>query len=289
VTEELIESNISTGFKNILNKHGYGFQYSVLRHILKLREERKIKWAVEGAEFPVVTKTEVTHIDFILRGIGNGNFMICECKRVDPAKGNWCFAKAPFTSKNQSHSEIIFDQFLWISDKGWTQRTCIHNTQYDIFHIGLEQKTDLKGDGTSHRENSINDAVTQVLRGSSGLINHLCDDSRRLRDNEVFIRIIPGIFTTAQLSVTEEDIGEADLHNGLLPTDSFKINKVNWIWYNYNRSPNLGHKVNPELPAAGINLPNELKNEFVRSIAIINSDGIDEFLTINYPDFLDDF
>jgi len=41
------------------------------------------------------------------------------------------------------------------------------------YHLGFELRTGETGDGKGQRSQAIYEAVTQVLRGTSGLINHL--------------------------------------------------------------------------------------------------------------------
>ena len=287
MTQEDNNDLVSAGLKKVLNTHGYGFQYSVLHHAVQLFSDHKSGWLFDSAEFPVVAGKETTHIDFILRTLSSRNFLVCECKRVDPAKSYWCFSQAPYTWRNQSSPEIIFDQFICKPANICIPAPRIRSTQFGVYHIGFEQKTAAVGDGSSHGGSAINEAVTQVLRGSSGLINHLFDHTRRTYKDEVLIRVIPVIFTTAQLWVTEADLGNADLITGNLSTESVNAKKVDWIWFNHNRSPRLRHDVQLESYDSGIDLSTELKHEFARSVAIISSSGIDHFLTRDPEGWLD--
>ncbi len=287
MTQENNEEKISNGLKTTLDKHGFGFQYAVLRHANELSSQGKSYWSFECAEFPVVTKSETIHIDFVLTTSSHRTYLVGECKRVDPAKGYWCFAHTPYTWRNPSNPQLFFDQFRWIEAKTWNQETCRYFSQEKIYNLGFEQKTEEKGDGSSSGKDALNSAVTQVLRGSSGLINHFFDRHHRKNENEGLIRIIPAIFTTAQLWVTEADIGSADMKTGLLSNNTVTTSKVDWVWFNYNRSPLLSSEIEPGLRNTRINLSNELMNEFARTIAIIGPDGIDQFLGTDYESFID--
>lgn len=278
------EKIIASGLRKVLNMHGHGFHYAVLRRVEQLFSNGQISWVFDGAEFPVVAGHETTHIDIILRSRSYKNYLIGECKRVDPARGNWCFVKAPYTWRNSSE-EVIFDQFICGPSNKLIQKPCIHWTQFGIYRLGIELKTGISGDGTSHGGATINQAVTQVLRCSSGLINHLLVNTSRSYESDKLVRFIPVIFTTAQLWVAETDLGAAELATGDLPSEAVNAKKVDWIWYNHNRSPILRHDL------GWINLDTELskelKTEFARSIAIVSTHGIDQFLGMDMDEWLE--
>ena len=275
---------IASGLRKVLNMHGHGFHYAVLRRVDQLYLNGQTSWVFDGAEFPVVAGHETTHIDIILRSRSYRTYLIGECKRVDPARGNWCFAKAPYTWRNPSE-EVIFDQFICGPSNSIIQKPCIHRTQYGIYNLGLELKIGKSGDGTSHGGSAINQAVAQVLRCSSGLINHLLINTHRSYQNEKIVRFIPAIFTTAQLWVTEADLGAAELATGDLPSEAVEAKKSDWILYNHNRSPILRHDL--EWNGVETELSKELKVEFARSIAIVSTDGIDKFLGMDMDEWLE--
>ena len=158
-------------------------------------------------------------------------------------------------------------------------------TEFGIYHLGVELKTGTSGDGTSHGKSAINQSVTQVLRGSSGLINHLFVNTHPAFQKKTVVRFIPAIFTTAQLWVTQADLGGAELATGDLPNKAVRPTKVGWIWYNHNRSPNLRHAL--EWNGSETELAEELKVEFARSIAIVSTDGIDNFLGRDMEEWLE--
>ena len=93
------------------------------------------------------------------------------------------------------------------------------------------------------------------------------------------------IFTTAQIWVTEADLGAADLTTGDLQVGAVKAQKADWIWFNYNRTPGLRHDLEEGL--AGDDLSRELKREFARSIAIVSSEGFDQFIKTDLETWLE--
>lgn len=274
---------ISAGLRKVLNMHGHGFHYAVMRRAEQLSNERLSPWVFEAAEFPVVVGRDTTHIDFILRSRSSRTYLVAECKRVDPARGRWCFAKAPLTRRNAHSSEVVFDEFRYRgSTAGLMQEPRIRFTETrGPYYVGFELKTNQKGDGAPSPGSAINQAVTQVLRGTSGLINHLLEARRLVQslknETETMFWFVPVILTTAELWVTETDLGDADLRTGDLPKEAVRAKKVDWIWFTHNRSPMLRHGLQVGRKDPGT-ISEELVYGFTRSIAIVSSDGVDRFL-----------
>src|SRR5436309_3010923 len=91
---------IVASLRKVLNSHGHGFHYAVVRRAEELLSSRQSTWLFDGVEFPVTTAGQITHVDFILRSRTGRTLMIAECKRADPAKALWCFAKGAYTWRN---------------------------------------------------------------------------------------------------------------------------------------------------------------------------------------------
>lgn len=64
--DDQLREKIKDGLRKVLNTHGYGFQYAVLRKAFWLCASTKSKWVFEAAEFPVTVGGFDTRIDFIL-------------------------------------------------------------------------------------------------------------------------------------------------------------------------------------------------------------------------------
>jgi len=287
---------IASSLRKVLNTHGHSFHYAVIRRGEELSSERRSKWIFDGAEFPVTTVGQTTHIDFILKTRHDRTFIVAECKRADPARALWCFTRAPYTWRSSYKSELAFDGIEYGTERGTIRRRHSSNTERGVYHLGFELKTAGKGDGLGPSNSAINQAVAQVLRGTSGLINHLVNDAGKSADTAQnttgfnrISRFVPAIFTTAQIFVTDADLGAADITTGELPIDAVKTEKRDWIWFMHNRSPSLKPDLDLYLPSdvyEAEGLSSDLRNEFARSIAIISSEGIDNFLTANLDDWI---
>jgi len=281
-----IPKDITASLRKLLNSHGHGFQYAVLRRLEQLHTDHKSKWIIDGVEFPVFAGGQTTHIDFILKGASGRTLLVVECKRSDPATANWCFVQAPYTARNPKTTEVIFEQFSW-NELGLVTRVAIPAYANDpVCHLGFELRTGKSGDGVGGRNQTINDAVSQVLRGTSGLLNHLQESAIGQPKSIQLVRVIPLIITTAEIFITTADLGSADLHTGTLPAEAISTKKVTNVWFTHNRSPAL----KPTAPLTGRakfnDLSSALRSEFARSIAIVNSEGIDDFMSWDLEEWL---
>ena len=102
-------ADLSLDFKRVLDSHGYGFQYALLKECERLRQNGKSPWSFEAAEIPVTVGSRETHIDFVLRT--HSAVLVAECKRANPALARWCFARAPFVARRASTKDGRLDQF----------------------------------------------------------------------------------------------------------------------------------------------------------------------------------
>ena len=262
-----------------LSTHGHGFHYAVLRRSKELFEQEKSYWVLQAAEFPVSAGDKVTHIDFVCSSRRRLTYLVAECKRADPARARWCFVRAPFTWRAPRPNDAVFEEVTYRPRK-FQARACLVQANRPVYHLGLELKTGMKGDGRD-RTQAINDATTQVLRGTSGLINQVCVDKGPTHEPAALSRFLPVIFTTAELWVSDTDLSEAELETGKV--DLGRAQQVQWLWFNHNQTPALQHgltrhEVSEDLSAA-------LRHQFTRTIAIVSPSGIDEFLSHQHHDF----
>src|SRR5215216_1578143 len=124
---------IATNLRKVLNTHGHGFHYAVVRQAEKLFKSDRSVWTLDAAEFPVVGGGQVTHIDFILRTRSSNTVLVGECKRADPARAWWCFARSPYTWRNSSSGEVAFDELSYSQGKTVIQKPRFAQTQRNIY------------------------------------------------------------------------------------------------------------------------------------------------------------
>jgi hypothetical protein len=278
---------IAASVLKLLNSHGYSFQHAVIRLLDNLHSEGRSRWLIDGVEFPVSAGGHTTHIDFILKSRTGRTYIVVECKRADPAKAKWCFTRAPYTSRNPRPTEVIFEQFSFNELGLVTRRAMPAYANEGVYHLGFELRTGETGDSKGQRNQAINEAVTQVLRGTSGLINHLQETVSSHPATTQLIRFVPVIITTAQICVTEIDLGGADLRTGNLSPQAVQIDNPTSIWFTHNRSPALKPNAPSTTARSDFNdFSAALRNEFARSVAIISTDGIEDFMSWNLEEWL---
>ncbi|HKO61472.1 MAG TPA: hypothetical protein VJV03_09960 [Pyrinomonadaceae bacterium] len=295
--EELIKEAISvkSAFERELSRHGHGFQFAVLKKARELgrRDVTRMTlmpslWKFSAAEFPVSIHGVGTRIDFLLfkeRGGTLGTaFMVSECKKANPAYSNWCFIRAPFSYRNMGTDHFTIDH-LKISDdqkEVWSHTSAIGTIKDRAYHLGLPIKTGEKGeDQKGQPREQIEQAVTQVLRGLNGLIQTLAQHPKIVAKYDT-VSFIPVIFTTANLWVSSDDLF-ANLETGNLDEHLQVFERANWLWYQYNTSPGIKHSLSDRKPDE---LTELLKLEYIRTVAIVSSSGIEDFLTLTSDLFI---
>jgi hypothetical protein len=294
MSQQNLSDQVSASLRKVLNSHGHGFHYAVVEKGAQLSSEGRSKWIFEGSEFPVSVHGQTTHVDFILTTRSGRTLIVAECKRADPALGVWCFARNPYTWRDPSEREVVFERVMRGPDSSNAVRKSItvYNSDKRVYHLGFQLKTNQKGDGNGQRHSAINEAVTQVLRSTSGIMNYLASDPDLLKESGGMATPIPAIFTTAHLWTTDVDLGKADLQSGNLDLDAVQAQKVDWIWFTHNRSPDLSPEpriLTPDTSGLMRNVnrfSDALRHEFARSVAIISPTGLESFLCWDIEEWL---
>ena len=277
---------VCDAFQQELSLHGYGFQFSVLKEAQRLAQLERSKWLFSVSEFPVEVRGTSTKIDFILfrqPAPWLRVYMICECKRANPAISHWCFVRAPFVARNYSQASdpLVFDSVTRTSSGIFRAYGGTDNMTPDGYHLALPIRTGQKGDEHPVRQsrNDIEDAASQVFRGVNGYIERLASDPQFIQagDKDSLVRIVPVIFTTAQLFASSADLSGADLETGRVNIAKGKFQRVSWLWYQYIVSPGLKHT--REAVEKANALEKYFQSEYIRSVAVVNPSGIEDFLT----------
>lgn len=273
---------IAKSFEGVLNRHGHGFQYAVLDTAKNLAQHGKSKWRFEAAEVPVQAQGKDTHIDFVLsKGIqwDSAFTMVAECKRANPRLKTWCFAKSPFVHRTHSPACKFYMEEVSKNDHGrFLVRGYPHDGLWprDAYHVGWEIKGKTKGDDHAKGHGDIKDSITQVLRGASGYIEFLCARQDKLpTPSEQYV--VPVVFTTAKLLACSANLSRTDLDSGNIEIDGGELEEKPWVNFQYNVTPGLRHTVPPTVME--VELHKAMEKEFIRTIAIVNQAGIEEFLS----------
>src|SRR6267143_1937049 len=108
MSQETRPLDLGEDYRKVLNHHGYGFQYSVIEFIDKLRRERRCDWELEASEFPVIVQGRSTRIDFVFRKNRPFVYLVGECKRANPALSNWCFSSSFYARGRSNLDKVVF-------------------------------------------------------------------------------------------------------------------------------------------------------------------------------------
>lgn len=279
---------VRKAFQEALNRHGYSFQQAVLDQASKTFDAQKSPWKLVVSEIPVSCgKDRQTQIDILLRHrVETPFYLIGECKRVNPAWGHWCFAKAPHVRANYQPETYFFDHLVYKNDRGPRAYVGSQTAAQTPFNIGLEVKSQHKGDAQSPGKSSsgaIEDAATQVLTGLNGYINLLADDWVRFKPITV-ATFLPVIFTTANLWKTDLDLTKASIESGNIEWGAASFEPADWIPYQYERGAALAHSVPVDSGKALRQA--DLGEEYLRTIFVVRASAIASFLEWATPDTL---
>jgi hypothetical protein len=273
---------ISRGLTKVLNRHGYGFHYSVLQHINQIPRSG---WGFEVAEMPVEVRGKGTRIDFILRRFNSHLYLVAECKRANPALASWCFVRTPYYRRNQREWRIILEETVFDTEGRLSAGASVLIRGPEVYQIGLEIRSGKKGDPGGGGRGAIEEAATQVCRGLNGMVQFLSTHPRTLpNQGDSVAQFVPVIFTTARLWTSQVDLASADVNTGELEVGRDGIHEVGWLWFQYHLSPGLKHSIPSNGTPEG--LGEVLEQDYVRTIGIVSSSGVRDFLQWHgWPDY----
>ena len=274
------------GFTHRLNEHGYPFHYAVTERTRTLFDSRRSSFEFQGAEFPVELRGRESRIDTVLRkrtrvwGRSDSRVavwhIVIECKRANPALANWCFAKAPYVRRGDGYESFTVDTIERAadSDEFVLHAARVHGLD-PAYHIAFEAKTHKKGDPAG-KSGAIEDAISQALRGSAGLVDQY---ARATADftNVQKVTFVPIVVTTAALWVTDAALEEADAATGELDPSSVDFERVVSVAMQYSRS----HSLTPARPKRSepvTDLTELFDLEFARTVHIMNANALDNYL-----------
>jgi len=278
-------ANLTERFRNELNKHGYPFQFAAADASRRAFENAQWRglWKFEACEFPVIVQGQSTRIDLILKHAEANIYLLIECKRVDPALADWCFARFPYVSRTRTYEAFLAEEFV---RKGLvTGSVYMRDIREEYYSIGLEVKDPTKkGDGTGGGRGAIEAAASQACRGLNGMVE--CFAARPKSDFQAFL--IPVIFTTARLWGCEVSLTSAtDIETGRIPAENMEdLKALQVVLYQYHQSPGLKHT--RSVTAKSETLGEILDLAYIRTIPIVTATGIESFLagfdpTVEHP------
>ncbi len=236
--------DLSKAFRDLLNRHGYSLQYSLLRTLIQLRADSLSPWEFEASEFPIAINGTHSRTDLVLRHMTKPAYLIGECKRADPAMKEWCFVRAPYTRRGRDYEPLILDSVYRKADNTQMPAPVVLGKLEHAMSLGFELRSQEKGDGSGTGRGAIEEAIAQLLRSVNGIIEFLINNRLPLQQTGPTL-LLPVLFTTATLWESDLDLASADLSRGTIDTEARPLTRRPWIAYQYPTSPGL----KTELPA----------------------------------------
>ncbi len=288
-------NNVAEALRKVVNSHGYGFHHAVIKAAESLFPD-KSPWKFDASEVPVSVRGQDTRIDFVLKHKEKPVYLICECKRANPALNNWCFLRTPYVKRDHRNGALILEGVKYAPDVAAEKRlisdqTSLGSSEF-VYGLAMEIRSNEKGDVNGGGRGEIEMAATQVCRGLNGFVEFLSNHPEIITQNQwagnkAFI--VPVIFTTAHVLVSEVDLREVYITDGKLSVDSLEVIEKSWIWYRYHQSPGIKHTmdVTPGLFTNGrlddyIDVGLVVERNFARTIAMVNATGIESFLAAHW-------
>jgi hypothetical protein len=201
---------LESSVEALLNQRGHGFQYAVIR---KLQEifKRDGRWLFEVAEFPVATLKFDTKIDFIIRPVRTRFFLVCECKRANPALKDWCFVRSPAIARGRKGTFLLVEHLVntYTVVSGARPSRCYAQcfasaAPCDAFHIGFELKNhrskgDERGGAPRRTIEEVSGQVCKAVNGLAMAVSQMSRDPDRPEQEQFLTWLMPAVFTTANL------------------------------------------------------------------------------------------
>lgn len=255
--------------------HGYAFHQRAIREADAACRKWE-RWRYATPEFPVRADRD-TRIDFVLR-CGDWHLTV-ECKRTNPDYSQWFFAKFHRKGGRAWDARFLVDGIRLVQPKVIEARCVQANTAMvsGIYRVGMIVDTTKCGRAKTQRKDELESAIRQAVRGANGLVNYWIDNTPSLQPGDVRF-VIPVVFTTAELIVTDVHLGEKTSLDGVVEAAELDPHVVPWLFYEFSIEPGLRHQRAQQLVARG-GLEKVLERQYARTVPIVNTASIDEFLS----------
>jgi hypothetical protein len=199
-----------------------------------------------------------------------------------PAYSDWFFVKSSFI--RDGHRECYIAESVRDVDGGF-ESGGFHITgisQQDFYHLGFSVKTPkLKGNSGGGNNDAIEEAVAQVCRGMNGMVMYLFKKNPFALGDKKGRVLLPVVFTTAKLFVSQAILSKADLETGNLNPAELHIEERPFLYYQYHLSPGIKHGIASS--ERHDRLSTALASEYIRTIPIVSACGIETFFKMFDP------
>lgn len=168
---------VETAFRKELNKHGYAFQcavYEAWREFAEgsMRGFGLWKWAFEAFEFPVAVQGSGTRTDLILKHREKPEYLLVECKRVNPSLAHWGFTHYPAVHKRRYEGRFFAERFERRENRCYAEGKRYSTGCHEWYYcdIALELKVSQPDQGARGGRGAIEEAASQACRSLNGMV-----------------------------------------------------------------------------------------------------------------------
>ena len=291
---------------NSLNEQGFIFQEKCAEVI---NQSATTGWHLHTTEHPVSLKDKDIRIDVIIRDetlSQSSLFGVIECKRVDPRYSCWLFGKPLYdvpvpanaqiikmSPSNRAAVNILRDEMRFVPIRAHFN---VHAFYIDNWWVEVNIQEDRPPNKRLSNPEPLERVFIQVCRGVGGLVTEQKrqrtktlrdldeDDTDEFEDLTSETYFVPIVITTAPLYVASYDLSDVGIVNGTLGRNSINFmgsplspEPVRWVMIDYGAAAS----VTPDelyYNFHGVD-PVDLEPYNRRSIFVVNSDYINDFLT----------
>jgi len=260
-----------------LSRHGHGFQFAVINELLRLAVDRRIDWQVEAVEFPFEVNGQPGHADILLRN--EYAVAVVECKKVRTGLSTWGFARSNLVSRSDFGAQTVALEGVQRLNPDPKLNACLRpgrttERQYNVF---VEMK-DGEGESSGTSRGALDNAVTQALRSSSGILRQLISHPSLLSGSRgAALTIVPIIVTNAKLLTCNTDLALTDLASGQLP-EKLVVEVRDWLWLRTMASAGVRHEFWHAGGHASASFGDLQDQRYARSIAVTTCAGLADCL-----------
>lgn len=189
-------------------------------------------------------------------------------------------------SRTPVRSRLLFSPRHWSGHKAVIPFAAFEHffDSPNVYHLGIEVKSTETGDSSGKGRGAIEEAAGQAMRGMNGLMQFFKQSQKANRERKS-IQILPVIFTTARLWVTQANLASSDLLSGKLELSDSPLEEKQWVFLHYAQSPGLKHALpiatNDAIAFEDI-LTEALYTEYIRPIGVVTASGIADFFRIGH-------
>lgn len=278
-----MDTDLSELLFNSMNEQGYLFQEACVQTLLK--RTKSTGWDLPVYDYSVSHPDgRNTRVDIVLsRPEKNGveAYAIVECKRANPEYSYWLFGTPDYGLPEEFHG-------VYLPPSGTADlRAKFHKTPIQLYSpvpmSWMEVRKGRKANQRASVPQTIEDAATQVLLGTTGVATEQLKQRSKVDSYHNRVYFFPVVLTTARLFVANYSTDDIDIASGMIAQDKVEFSggsepdEQRWVLINYPASESLALAGIPE--SLHSTNPADLDQYKLRSIFVVNANHLVNFFS----------